>query len=130
MTTTIVYHTAYLGGIFYGKKVRSIAHIVQQILDWSVITALTSLFSAGGVGGLLWRQLTHNRRQDKALLALLHFRLYANAEDALKKGYTTVADIEDLENLYAAYKSLGGNGTGEKLYKDSMSLPVRKEQKA
>lgn len=102
-------------------------HIIQEVLDWSVITALTSLFSAGGVGGLIWKQVTHNKRQDNALLALLHFRLYANAEDTLRKGFTTVAEVEDLENLYKAYKSLGGNGTGEKLYKDSMDLPVRKE---
>ncbi|MFP5528664.1 hypothetical protein ACLGL1_09420 [Peptococcus simiae] len=103
---------------------RSIAHIIQQILDWSIITALTSLFSAIGVGGLLWRQLTHNRRQDKALLALLHFRLYANAEDAIKRGYTTVADVEDLQNLFTAYKSLGGNGMGKKLFSDAMELPT------
>lgn len=101
---------------------------MEQILDWSVVTALTSLFSATGVGGLLWRQLTHNKRQDKALLALLHFRLYSNAEDTLRKGYTTIADVEDLENLYRAYKSLGGNGTGEKLYRDAMELPVCKER--
>ena len=102
-------------------------HIAQQILDWSVITALTSLFSAGGIGGLLWRQLSHNKRQDNALLALLHFRLYNTAGEVIKKGYTTVADVEDLENLYNAYTSLGGNGTGTKLYKDSMALPVRKD---
>ena len=107
----------------------TIVHIIQQIVDWSVITALTSLFSAGGIGGLLFRQVTHNKRQDKALLALLHFLLYANAEDTLRKGYATVADVEGLENLYKAYKSLGGNGTGEKLYKDSMALPVRKDDK-
>lgn len=115
--------------LFLQKKVIITGHIAQQILDWSVITALTSLFSATGVGGLIWKQVTHNKRQDNALLALLHFRLYANAEDTLRKGYTTVADVEDLENLYKAYKSLGGNGTGEKLYKDSMALPVRKEEK-
>lgn len=104
-------------------------HIIQEVLDWSVITALTSIFSATGVGGLIWKQVTHNKRQDNALLALLHFRLYANAEDTLRKGFTTVAEVEDIENLYKAYKSLGGNGTGEKLYKDSMNLPVRKEDK-
>nr|DAU68247.1 MAG TPA: holin protein [Caudoviricetes sp.] len=101
-------------------------HIAQQILDWSVITALTSLFSAGGVGGLIWKQVTHNKRQDNALLALLHFRLYANAEDCIARGHTTVAEIEDLESLYRAYKSLGGNGTGERLYKHAVELPVRK----
>lgn len=104
----------------------SIAHIIQQVLDWSVITALTSIFSAGGIGGLLWRQITHNRRQDRALLALLHFRLYTNAEDYISRGYTTVSEIEDLDSLFVAYKNLGGNGTGERLYRNAVELPVKK----
>lgn len=59
-----------------------------------------------GVRALLWRELKN-----------IH-------EQAVRQGGLTVADRKHLENVYAAYHGLGGNGTGTRLYEDAMKMPV------
>ena len=59
-----------------------------------------------GVRALLWRELKN-----------IH-------EQAVRQGGLTVADRKHLENVYAAYHGLGGNGTGTRLHEDAMKMPV------
>ena len=59
-----------------------------------------------GMRALLWRELKN-----------IH-------EQAVRQGGLTVADRKHLENVYAAYHGLGGNGTGTRLYTDAMNQPV------
>ena len=59
-----------------------------------------------GMRALLWRELKN-----------IH-------EQAVRQGGLTVADRKHLENVYAAYHGLGGNGTGTRLYMDAMNQPV------
>lgn len=59
-----------------------------------------------GMRALLWRELKN-----------IH-------EQAVKQHGLTVADRKHLENVYAAYHGLGGNGTGTRLYEDAMKMPV------
>lgn len=61
----------------------------------------------------------HEEQQDlkDGVLALLHDRLYQYAEYLLAKDWLTTEDVENLEYLYQSYAALGGNGTGELLYK-------------
>ena len=59
-----------------------------------------------GVRALLWRELKN-----------IH-------EQASRAGGMTVADRRHLEGVYSAYHGLGGNGTGTRLYQDSMEQPV------
>ena len=35
-----------------------------------------------------------------------------------------VEERRHLENVYSAYHNIGGNGTGTRLYEESMHLPV------
>lgn len=51
-----------------------------------------------------------------ANLALLHDRIYSECERILGVGAITVAEMNNLEHLFDAYKSLGDNGTAEALY--------------
>lgn len=109
----------------------------------SVILALTG----GGIGATLyriWSSITHQINRDKALreqrldgledndvlqqagiVAMLHHEIYIICNLHLAAGYISVDDLDDLGYLYKSYRSLGGNGTGEKLYKKVCELPIK-----
>jgi hypothetical protein len=50
----------------------------------------------------------------EGILALLHDRLYQSCSFFIERGFCT----------YTPYKALGGNGTGESLYKKCLELPI------
>ena len=59
-----------------------------------------------GMRALLWRELRN-----------IH-------SDAVQRGGLDVEERRHLENVYSAYHNIGGNGTGTRLYEESMNLPV------
>ena len=58
------------------------------------------------------------------VLALLHDRIFQACQYHMQNGYIAVQDLNNLEYLYKGYRGLGGNGTGEELYKRCKSLPI------
>lgn len=66
-----------------------------------------SVLLCQGMRALLWREI-------KEVYA------YAIANDGL-----TTDERDHLENVYAAYHGIGGNGTGTRLYEDAMKTPVK-----
>lgn len=60
---------------------------------------------------------------EKANLAMLHNKIYVQCANYLQEGFISIADLDDLDYLFNAYKSLGGNGTGETLYNKVKALP-------
>ena len=60
----------------------------------------------------------------EGILALLHDRLYLACSIFIARGWASLDDRENLECLYKPYKALGGNGTGESLYKKCLELPL------
>ena len=73
-------------------------------------------------------EVTHlglqNRTSNKSIMS---YRLHESFGEAIKRGYTTVEDYEELSGLYANYKEIGGNGKIEALYNRYRKLPIRKE---
>lgn len=60
----------------------------------------------------------------EGVLALLHDRIYQACQYHIQNGHITVQDLNNLEYLYKGYSGLGGNGTGEELYKRCKSLRI------
>ena len=58
------------------------------------------------------------------VLSLLHDRIYQACQYHIANGLISVQDLDNLEYLYRGYSGLGGNGTGEELYKRCKSLPI------
>lgn len=52
----------------------------------------------------------------QGVLGLLHNSLFQECKLLLKEGEMTENDFNNIESLYSAYSSLGGNGTGTQLY--------------
>lgn len=55
--------------------------------------------------------------------ALLHHEIFQTARIAIRQGFITEIELENLEILYHEYKKLNGNGTAERLYKQCCELP-------
>lgn len=76
------------------------------------------------------KEATEQRFQklEYANIAILHDIIYNRCNDALKDGWISVDDLENLEYLWRGYKNLGGNGTGETIYNQTKGLPKRKQE--
>lgn len=62
--------------------------------------------------------------RDLATITLLHDRLYAACEKALKNKKITVYSLDNIQHLYTEYHKLGGNGTGSELFSRVKKLPI------
>lgn len=60
-------------------------------------------------------------------VTILHDRLYSACTRAVKRGWTTLTELDNIEHLYGVYHQLGGNGTGTELYKRVKQLPIKSE---
>lgn len=83
---------------------------------WSLITMLVQ------------RKLENRTAEKKALLALLHERVYRLCSAYITQGYVTTGQYDNLKYLSDAYEKLGGNGTGKKLKQEVDNLPIRTEE--
>lgn len=63
----------------------------------------------------------------KALLALLHDKLYTTAEEIIRNGTVTVDQLDNLNYLITPYFDMGGNGLCKRLYEEVLKLPIKKE---
>lgn len=59
----------------------------------------------------------------RADLVILHDLVYKYCQAAILREYTTFNEFDNVTELYQVYSELGGNGTGEKLYKEFCNLP-------
>lgn len=64
--------------------------------------------------------------EKKALLALLHDKMYYLCQYFIDKGQITTDELENIEYLYRPYEALGGNGTCKRLYEEVLRLPITK----
>lgn len=83
---------------------------------WSFITMLVQ------------RKLENRTAEKKALLALLHERVYRLCSTYIAQGFVTTGQYDNLKYLSEAYEKLGGNGTGKKLKQEVDKLPIRMEE--
>lgn len=108
-------------------------------MDWIMKYWIQELFALV-IAGLGWciRKLKKKKTEydvlREGILALLHDRLYAECSFFIARGWCTVEERTNLEELYKPYRSLGGNGTGEHIYHHCLSLPfeekdVKKEER-
>lgn len=73
---------------------------------------------------------THKEKKSlerKALLALLHDKLYFLCQNYIELGQITIEELENIEYLYAPYRALGGNGTCERLYDEVLKIPIKRK---
>ena len=92
----------------------------------AVVSALVAALKTGG------RKAAERSHEERAadeamrsgMRALLWRELKSIHEQAVDEGGMDTEQRRHLEGVYAAYHGLGGNGTGTRLYEDSMAQPV------
>lgn len=102
-------------------------HLCDVALEWGLISLLGAVAAGCSAGGMLWRQLTRNKRQDAMLLALGQYVLMCFCEDILEKGTMSLGEWTTLVHLYESYQALGGNGIVAELYEKCQRLKIRKD---
>lgn len=89
-----------------------------------VINAVLGLIIAAGVAQLK-SAVREFRFLRKGVTALLHNIFCKTCEVYLTRGYITMAELQDLDDLYECYKALGQNGLGEELYRRCKKMEIR-----
>lgn len=102
-------------------------------LAQTILTIIASVLTCSGLWALIQTLVVNKQTKDtaerKALLALLHDRIYTEAKVRIKEGRVSTEDYDNLRYLYEPYKALGGNGTCERLMNEVDRLPIKEEEK-
>jgi len=64
----------------------------------------------------------------KGLQRLQRFRLQENLKKAIRRGWTTQHEIEELSRLYESYVELGGNGAIKISFEKFLKLEISEEK--
>ena len=64
----------------------------------------------------------------KGLQRLQRFRLQENLKKAIRRGWTSQHEIEELTRLYESYVELGGNGAIKILFEKFLELEIMEEK--
>lgn len=116
---------------FFLHFIVALYNVLEKFLE------INSFLMAIGLGGFLKifhniykavkgnKDQTENRfkRLEYANVAILHDKIYKQCSEFLEQGWISIDDLENLEYLWRGYRELGGNGTGETLYKKVLDLP-------
>lgn len=94
---------------------------------------LVAAITGNGLWGLIQYMITKRDKtksdMEQGLLAILHDRLYALAEEYIERKEITIDEFDNLTYLYTPYESMGGNGTGKELYAKCKNLPIVEKHK-
>ncbi len=111
----------------------------MNLLSAEAITALAGVATGlGGSGIISWLLGRYDKRHpvtdmnkiaekldnlNAAVVELAYLRIRERHENAVRHGWLHPNEKHVLERLYAAYHSIGGNGTGTQLIDDIRRLP-------
>ena len=93
-----------------------------------IIKTLIGLACAGLFGACVEyvkRSIIKQRVIEKEIKALAHDALFRFCRYIMQQGYVTESQLENLEYLYKGYEALGLNGTGERMYQEAKSQPLK-----
>lgn len=96
-----------------------------------IINSILSACGAAIFAGIcVWVKSLYKKSKsyDKALKALAHDAFYRYCRYLEPCETLSSSESENLTYLYEGYHSLGLNGTGDKLYKQISSKPIRVEK--
>ena len=119
---------------------------IHTILEWlvkyagGVVTILTAVALISPYRQKIFKRLSAENSADRLTAIedtlsqqkeingkLLHSLFFSACRRAINRGWTTLDEIEDVNNLYETYKALNFNGYGDSLYKKFSDLKTDKE---
>ena len=103
-----------------------ISEILIDIVESILPMLLTGL--GGACGWLLnghRKEEERERAMEAGLRTLLRAELLEIHAKHLPSGHVPLPVMDEVERIYQAYHSLGGNGTGTKIYEELKALPTK-----
>ena len=100
--------------------------VIDFIVKYWVQVAFDVICSGmGTLAGafLLWRK--KQKALEHGVQALLRSQIIQTCEHYLDAGDIPLYGLENIENMYSAYHTLGGNGAVTKMVGDTRELPTR-----
>ena len=92
-----------------------LGYILTSTLVASLVTQLISFI----------KDYFRSRKRDRIILL---FIVKSLATDAIWNKYISTEDLKALEDAYAEYKALGGNGFADTLLNRARVLPIKEEE--
>lgn len=89
-----------------------------------LMTAAVAILGVGYRAAL--KEIGKQRVEREAIKSLLRSEIITNHGRYMEKGEIPIYAQENVQAMYEAYHSLGGNGTVTKLVREIMSLPTKK----
>ena len=97
-----------------------------EVIFGMIVAALSASYRM--LSSKLKNKIKEQDAVKEGVLAILHDRLYQACRYFIGVGYCEIEDMKNIEYLYDAYHSLGGNGTGTELYSRVKSLPIKEKR--
>lgn len=98
-------------------------------MDMSIVNTILSIVLTGVVSYLTWLMQNVNKLKSNyriAVVALLRNDLKQMHKEYMARGYVTIDEYEEFNELYKVYSGLGGNGTGTRMKNDIDKLEIRR----
>lgn len=106
----------------------------MDFLESHAVTIVTILVNCGIMSGVLKfayskfkKYIDRAEARDNATRSLCRAEMISICHKAQKENCIAYYNLENLEHLFEAYKSLGGNGAMEKLYNKTIKLPQERD---
>ena len=95
------------------------AEILSAILTSSLFASIVTMFIS------FIKDFFRSRKRDRIILL---FIVKSLATDAIWNKYISTEDLKALEDAYAEYKALGGNGFADTLMNRVRVLPIKEDE--
>ena len=95
------------------------AEILSAILTSSLFASIVTMFIS------FIKDFFRSRKRDRIILL---FIVKSLATDAIWNKYISTEDLKALEDAYAEYKALGGNGFADTLLNRARVLPIKEDE--
>ena len=97
----------------------------SKFLLENFVTVIVAALSAGGLWSYLEKRPKKKTDETQILLGLAQDRIVTLGKKYIKRGWIDYDEYHQfLTYLYLPYRNLGGNGMGEKVFKDVTNLPL------
>lgn len=97
-------------------------------MEWLelVVTVVCSVMASSGFWALVQKRNDKKDAKTRMLIGLGHDRIVSLGTAYIERGWITSDEYENLHDyLYDPYRSLGGNGTAERIMKEVGKLELK-----
>lgn len=94
----------------------------------NIITSIVSIIVTAVSGYIVWYLQQHVNKKDntsKALMLLLRHELKEYYHTYKNRGYISLSELEEYNEIYETYHALGGNGIATKMLEEVKKIDVK-----